>query len=82
MLVYGTVSTVPGFEGNIYALAGTSPGTEANWIETDSDIRMSAFLDATGQENPVGLPEDEYSILKAQYLAPVVTGEPGGEVGV
>lgn len=79
MIVYGTVSTVPGFEGNLWALAGTSPGTQANWIETQDAVRSAAFLDATGQEAAVGLSEAEFSALQESYLSPVQTLNPGGE---
>lgn len=79
MIVYSTVSTVPGFEGNLWALAGTSPGTQANWIETQDSIRAAGFLDATGQESPVGLPEAEYYALQTSYQSPVETAVSGGE---
>lgn len=79
MIVYGTVSTVPGFEGNIWALAGTSPGTQSNWIETQDPVRMAAFLDATGQESSVGLSEDEFYAYSASYLSPIQVENPGGE---
>lgn len=80
MLVYGTVSTVPGFEGNVWALAGASPGTQANWQETQESTRSAAFLDATGQTAAVGVTEAEFNALKEQFLSPVETGTPGGEV--
>lgn len=79
MIVYGTVGTVPGFEGNIWALAGTSPGTQANWIETQDAVRSTAFLDATGQEAAVGLSETDFDALRESYLSPVQTLNPGGE---
>lgn len=79
MIVFGTVSTVPGSEGNLWALAGTSPGTTANWLETSDATRKNAYVDATGQSDAVGVTEAEFFTLKDLYMSPVEVFTPGGE---
>lgn len=81
MIVYGTVSTTPGSAGNLWALAGTSPGTMANWIETQDNVRRLAFIDATGQDDAVGVTETEFLELRTSYLSPVEITNPGAEPG-
>jgi len=70
MLVYATNDG-----GMKYALAGTAPGTEANWIQTDSESLKDQFLDACGVEEPVLVDIALFYELSAKYLAPVSTFE-------
>lgn len=64
--------------GMKYALAGTAPGTLANWIETESETLKNSFLEATQQDSPVALETLKFYELKSQYLSPVTTVvEPG-----
>lgn len=70
MLVYGTNDG-----GMKYALAGTSPGTEANWIETDSVALKDQFLEACGVDDYVLLDVSTFYELSAKYKAPVSTFE-------
>lgn len=71
MIVYSTSDG----EGALHALAGTSPGTEANFITTRSSVRLAAFLDATGQTAAVPLTLEEFNELQDRYLSPVSTLE-------
>lgn len=75
MIVYSTVDSNPASPGNVWALAGTSPGTDANWIETRDLVRAQAFLDACQVENPVGLTELEFAEYRDLYRSPVGTQE-------
>jgi hypothetical protein len=70
MLVYETNDGGPKF-----ALAGTSPGTEANWIETTSVQLKDQFLIACGVESTVLVENSLFFSLKAQYKSPVQTLE-------
>lgn len=80
MLVYSTVSTDPATPGNLWALAGSSPGTPANFIRTQNNTEATAYLAATGQETPVGLTEAEFLMRESLYLMPlstmVIDGDP------
>lgn len=71
MLVYSTVSTNPSAPGNTWALAGSAPGTDANFQVTTDAARADMYLDATGQERPVGVTETEFLLLANQYRSPV-----------
>lgn len=68
MLVYGTNDN-----GMKYALAGTAPGTEANWIQTESETLKDQFLTACGVEEPVIVDTALFYELQSKYLAPVLT---------
>jgi hypothetical protein len=71
MILY---STTDGTGNPIWALAGTSPGTNANWIETTNPTISDGFKDATGQTAPVPLDyATTWAGYKADYLAPVMT---------
>lgn len=63
MLVYTWTDAV-----DRYALAGSSPGTQANWIETDSAQKAMQWYDATGQTTAVRLTATEAATLKTLYL--------------
>ena len=83
MLVYSTVSTDPSSPGSLWALAGSSPGTDANWIETQDSARASAFMSACQQDDPVGLTELEFAEFRDNYRSPVGTQEiPAAPEGV
>ena len=58
-----------------YALAGDSPGTPANWLETTAQSLANAWSDQVGGAS-AGLNEETWSAYKARYLAPVSTGAP------
>lgn len=68
MLVYATNDG-----GMIWALAGTSPGTSANWRETRSETLANQYMNACGVDEPVLLPVSDYYEAQAEYLAPVQT---------
>lgn len=70
MITYTTVDGV-----RKYALAGTSPGTPANFIVTESSVLGSSFLEACGVANAVSVSVSMFYELQAQYLAPVSTHE-------
>lgn len=57
----------------IWALAGSSPGNDANWLETRSATLAADFADAAGVASGIALPIAEFNAYKAQYLAPLVT---------
>lgn len=73
MILYSTVSTDPAMPGNLWALAGTSPGTDANWIETQDPARAEAFMHACQVDAPVGLDELEFQEYRDLYRAPLGT---------
>lgn len=75
MLVYSTVDTDPATPGPLWALAGTSPGTDANWIETRDNLRAVAFMEQCGVEDPVGLTLAEFVAYRDLYRSPVGTQE-------
>ena len=68
MLVFATNDN-----GMKYALAGTSPGTEANFIITDSVSLSNQFLVACGVDEPVLVDTAKFYELQALYTGPVVT---------
>lgn len=70
MLVYATNDG-----GMKYALAGTAPGTQANWIQTESESLKDSFLEACGVDAPVLVDISLFYELQAKYLAPVTTFE-------
>jgi hypothetical protein len=65
MLVYKTTDA----EGDIYALAGTSPGTAANWIETRNPTRALAFITACNNDDAVAISEIDFYAYKNAYIA-------------
>lgn len=77
MLVFKTTDAV----GDIFALAGTSPGTPANWIETRDAARALAFVTACNNDSAVAISSGEWTTYKLNYLEPVsgdiVTTLPG-----
>lgn len=75
MLVYMTEDAV-----NKFALAGASPGTQANWQETESEQLAAQWRDATGQTAPVRLTPADFAVRKLEFLTPVnvVAVEQGG----
>lgn len=92
MLVYKTVDA----EGDLYALAGTSPGTAANWIETRNPARALAYIKACNNDEAVAISEADFYVFKSGYTSNlavdvigdvavvggpvIVTGEEGGPV--
>lgn len=75
MLVYSTIDTNPATAGNVWALAGTSPGTDANWIETRDSVRAVAFMEACQVDTPVGITESEFAEYRDLYRSPLGTQE-------
>lgn len=69
MLVYKTTDA----EGDIYALAGTSPGTPANWIETRDATRALAFVTACNNDSAVAVSLGDFTTYKLNYLRSVGT---------
>lgn len=70
MLVYATNDG-----GMKYALAGTSPGTTANWLETTSETLADQYMNACGVTEPVVLEISDYYATQAKYLEPMSTLE-------
>lgn len=70
MLVYSTNDG-----GLKYALAGTSPGTPANFIVTDSATLAASFMEACGVEEPVNVEISKFYELQALYTMPISTAE-------
>lgn len=70
MLVYATNDG-----GMKYALAGTSPGTTANFIVTDSAALAGGWMEACGVDAPVMLEITKFYELQTLYTAPVSTLE-------
>lgn len=56
----------------LYALAGDSPGTAANWLETTDQGLANGWSAQIGGPS-VGLSADTFDSYKAAYLAPVAT---------
>lgn len=56
----------------LFALAGGSPGTPANWLET-SDVGLATALSAQLGASSAGLTHGSFLAWKAAYLAPVVS---------
>ena len=75
MLVYSTIDTNPASPGSVWALAGSSPGTDANWIETRDSIRAEAFMESCQVDSPVGLIELEFAEYRDLYRSPLSTME-------
>jgi hypothetical protein len=77
MLTYKTTDA----EGDIWALAGTSPGTPANWIETRSPARALAFVQACNNDDSVSISVTDFAVYKANYTA-ILSANPVGSVEV
>lgn len=75
MLVYSAVDDNPATPGNVWALAGSSPGSDANFIETRDAARALAFQEACGVDSPVGLTIAEFNSYRDLYRAPISTQE-------
>ena len=68
MVVYGTT------DGTLkYGIAGGSPGTPANWIDTDSETLKDQYLESLQQENVIMLDSATFYALRDDFLAPVST---------
>lgn len=70
MLVYATNDG-----GMKYALAGSAPGTTANFLKTESTTLAESWLDACGVTEPVLLDVATFYDYEVQYLSPVSTLE-------
>ena len=70
MFVYGTTDGTPK-----YGIAGGSPGTPANWIDTTSETLKNQYLESLQQENVIMLEAAAFYKLRDDYLAPVSTLE-------
>lgn len=57
-------------DGRIFALAGTSPGTPANWLETKGQALANGWAAQVGG-NAVLLSESQFYAWKRDYLAPL-----------
>jgi hypothetical protein len=77
MLTYKTTDA----EGDLYALAGTSPGTPANWIETRNPTRALAFVKACNNDEAVAISEADFAVYK-NYYTDTLTVDVFGTVGV
>jgi hypothetical protein len=68
-------------KSNLFALAGESPGTPANWLET-KDQELANQL-AAQHGNAAYLTPESFAAWKAAYLAPLeVAGGSGGGTNV
>lgn len=61
--------------GMKYALAGSSPGTPANWIDTESEAEKDEMLESCGVETPFLIASSRFYELRDKFLAPVSTFE-------
>lgn len=75
MLVFSSVDENPATPGNVWALAGTSPGTDANWIETRDAVLANQYLEACQQDSPVGISWLDFQTNRDLYRGPVSTLE-------
>jgi hypothetical protein len=73
MITFSSVDDNPATPGSVWALAGSSPGTQANWMETRDPARAADFQKACGVDAPVGIPITEFRSLKLSYLSPIST---------
>lgn len=69
MLVYSTENAGT----TIYALAGSSPGTTANFIKTETISLKDSWLEACNVDNPVVVDSSMFFELESKYLEPLVT---------
>ena len=80
MLVYSSIDNDPVTPGSVWALAGTSPGSDANWIETRDSAQAEQFIAACSVDDPVGLRIEEFRSFRDLYRKPVsVVSVPGTE---
>ena len=75
MITISAIDTNPATPGPVWALAGTSPGTEANFIETRDPIRGAAYATACGVDSPIGVTMIEFAEMRDLYKAPISTIE-------
>jgi hypothetical protein len=77
MLVFKTTDG----EGDIWALAGTSPGTSANWIETRSPARALAFVEACNNDDAVSISVADFAVYKTNYTQ-TINADIVGNIGL
>jgi hypothetical protein len=70
MIIYTTIDGT-----QKWALAGTSPGTDANYIVTDSAALAQQWLTFYGAEDAVSLTVDDFYAYQVLYTGPVLTLE-------
>lgn len=81
MITVTANDTNPASPGMVAALAGASPGTPANWLETRDPVKLQAFLTACGVESSVGLTIEEFYEYKDNFLGALAVDQvEGGEV--
>jgi len=61
--------------GMKYGLAGTAPGTEANFLKTKCTTLSNQWMIACGVDEPVTLSVSEFYEYEVKYLSPVSTLE-------
>ena len=64
----------------VYAIAGDSPGTPANWLEVNPEIATAKSIQIGG--SAIRLSAANFEKFKARYLAPVATAGQVGEITV
>lgn len=76
-MLYHLLGSTP----TLYALAGTSPGTPANWLETTDQGLANAFSRQIGNAPSAGINDQTWKAWKAAYTAPLTTSGSTGAVG-
>lgn len=71
MIVLSANDTNPASPGPVYALAGASPGTQANFWETRDPVKLQEFMAACNVESTIGVTIEEFYIQKGKFLAPL-----------
>lgn len=75
MIVFSSVDQTPSSPGNVWALAGTSPGTDANFIETRNASEAAQWLEFCQADSPVGIDWITYQEYRDTYRGPIATYE-------
>jgi len=65
----------PTAPGNYWALAGTSPGTPANWLEISDSALANQLAANTKSGNYIFLSRGTWDVWKKAYLSPLLTDE-------
>lgn len=71
MLVFSTTDQSTSTPGPVWALAGTSPGTDANWQETRDQSLAQQYMDACQVETSVGISYNDFLEKRDLYRAPL-----------
>lgn len=81
MIVFSSTDPSTATPGPVWALAGTSPGTDANFIETRDTTLAGQFMEACQVESSVGVDWLTFQSFRDQYRGPVNTFAVEQEIG-